>query len=68
MEAGRKLRRAIGTLLSAAQAAGRIRTDVSVSEAFALMIGVSRGAVFSRLGHDAAARLVNITLDGLRAQ
>ncbi|WAL69147.1 helix-turn-helix domain containing protein [Amycolatopsis cynarae] len=57
---------ALRTLLTRAQDAGTVRSDVGVTELIALMVGTSRGA--EHLGGDPALRqrMLEIVFDGLR--
>jgi AcrR family transcriptional regulator len=64
--AGQRLRRAIEALLSRAQRAGAVRTDIGAADVIAVLVGASRAAEFA--GHDAERRerAVAIVVDGLR--
>ncbi|WP_186382803.1 TetR/AcrR family transcriptional regulator [Amycolatopsis rhizosphaerae] len=57
---------ALRTVLTRAQDAGTVRSDVGVTELIALMVGTSRGA--EHLGGDPALRrrMLEIVVDGLR--
>ncbi|MFC6885623.1 MULTISPECIES: TetR/AcrR family transcriptional regulator [Actinomadura] len=60
-EAGAALKRALGTLLERAQAAGAVRADVTLAEVLALLAGMSHAA-----GHGGDGRALEIVFDGLR--
>ena len=64
--AGRDLRDAMGGLLSRAQRAGAVRTDVTMTELVGLMIGAARAV--EHVGPDARsqARILAVISDGLR--
>ena len=64
--AGRDLRDAMGGLLSRAQRAGAVRTDVTMTELVGLMIGAARAV--EQVGPDARsqARILAVISDGLR--
>lgn len=57
---GTELAEALGTLLTRAQDAGAIRTDIGVPELIALLIGSARAA--ERIGPDVRARALAILL------
>lgn len=66
-EVGQRVRDALRTLLTRAQAAGTVREDVEVPELIALLVGASRALDY--VGEDAASRCrtVRIIFDGLRS-
>jgi hypothetical protein len=53
----------LGELLTAAQEAGVVRSDVSVSDVKAIMVGLQ---AMQSYNDDAAKRLTDVVLDGLR--
>ena len=55
----------LGELLRAAQDAGTARKDVGVADVKALMVGLQ---AMHSYNDDAAARLTEVVLDGLRAR
>ena len=55
----------LGELLSAAQEAGTVRKDVGVADVKALMVGLQ---AMQSYNDDAAERLTEVVLDGLRAR
>jgi AcrR family transcriptional regulator len=62
------LNRAVGILLSRAQAEGAVRSDVTVQDVMNLVVGVfSASSQFGR-GPETAHRLLPIIFDGLRAK
>lgn len=63
-----EVRRAVGTLLSRAQAAGAVRGDVCSEEVLALMMGASRAAEHAAGNRDLQHRSLAIIFDGLRAR
>ena len=56
----------LGDLLSAAQQAGTVRRDVDVPDVKAIVVGLPGHA--GRYSPDAAERLTEVVLDGLRAR
>jgi AcrR family transcriptional regulator len=66
-ELARELNKAVGALLTRAQAAGEVRKDVAVTDVMNLVVGVY-GAT-TQFGDDpkAASRLLAVVFDGLRA-
>jgi len=65
-QVGTDLRQALGTLLSRAQRAGAVRSDVGVSDVIALLVGASRAAEHAGWDPEVQARTVTVVLDGLR--
>lgn len=65
-DVGRKLHEAVGVLLTRAQHSGGVRRDVGASEVIALMVGASRAHEHVGLDADQRARLLSVTIDGLR--
>jgi len=63
-----QLPRALGSLLSRAQAEGAIRADVTVPELVALMLAVSRVPELDTDGAALRSRVLAIVFDGLRPQ
>jgi AcrR family transcriptional regulator len=63
-ETGR-LDRALERLVERAQAAGRVRTDVSAADVRALLTGIHQAG--ERGGREMALRMLTVILDGLRA-
>jgi len=65
-ELARELTNAIGALLTRAQAAGKVRNDVAVTDVMNLVVGVfSATTQFANEPH-AADRLLEVVFDGLR--
>lgn len=58
---------ALTTLLSRAQYAGSVRTDVTVDDILALLIGTTQGAVRSGWDRHRQERVLSIVFDGLAA-
>ena len=66
-ELARELNNAIGALLTRAQAAGAVRSDVTVEDVMNLVVGgYSASTQFGR-GPETAGRLLTVVFDGLRA-
>ena len=65
-ELARDLNNAIGVLLSRAQAAGAVRSDVTVSDVMNLVVGVFSATTQFARDPNAADRLLNVVFDGLR--
>ena len=63
-DAEQQFRDLLGELLRAAQQAGTARKDVGVADVKALMVGLQ---AMQSYNDDAAARLTEVVLDGLRA-
>jgi len=61
-----KLHDAVGVLLARSQHAGGIRRDVSASDVIALMVGASQAHEHVGPDPDQRARLLSVTIDGLR--
>lgn len=66
-QAGSTLRHVLGGLLTDAQAAGTVRTDVTVDDLLALLVGTTRAAEYAG-GAGARERLLTVVLDGLKTQ
>jgi AcrR family transcriptional regulator len=64
--AGTGLRRASGDLLDRAKQSGAVRTDAELSEAYALLVGASRGATAVGLQPAVRDRMLALVYDGLR--
>jgi AcrR family transcriptional regulator len=60
-----ELQQAVGVLLQRAQEAGAVRADVELPELYALLIGMSRAAAYTRLDPDVRARALGVVFDGL---
>jgi AcrR family transcriptional regulator len=65
-QVGRDLREAIHTLLTRAQSAGAVRTDLEVEDLFAVMVGASHAATFASQDKQVQDRALAVILDGLR--
>ncbi len=65
-ELARELNKAVGALLTRAQAAGEVRNDVAVTDVMNLVVGVF--SAIGQLANDplAAHRLLEVVFDGLR--
>lgn len=61
-----EVRRAVGTLLTRAQAVGAVRSDIAIEEVIALMMGAARAAEFAASDAGLRARSLAIVFDGLR--
>jgi AcrR family transcriptional regulator len=66
-ELAHELNRAIGTLLTRAQTAGAVRTDVTVDDVMKLVVGVFSASTQFGRGSENAGRLLSVVFDGLRA-
>src|SRR5262249_2141083 len=66
-ELARDLDMAIGTLLTRAQAAGAVRSDVTVEDVMNLVVGVFGASTQFGRGPETAGRLLAVVFDGLRA-
>ena len=67
-EAGPRLKRALGVLLTGAQEAGAVRDDVGLPEVMTLLVGASQAA--EHVGGDQGVRdrALGVVFDGLRAR
>jgi AcrR family transcriptional regulator len=65
--AAQRTKRATGKLLARAQAAGAVRDDVALAEAYAVMAGTARAVTQGGVRGRARARAIAIVIDGLRA-
>jgi AcrR family transcriptional regulator len=61
-----EMRRIFATLLTRAQDAGAVRSDIGVDEVTALLFGAARAAEFSGWDRGVLARMVEVISDGLR--
>ncbi|HEX2680955.1 MAG TPA: TetR/AcrR family transcriptional regulator, partial [Candidatus Dormibacteraeota bacterium] len=66
-ELARELNAAIGTLLTNAQTAGAVRSDVTVDDVMNLVVGVFSASTQFGRGSKTAGRLLAVVFDGLRA-
>jgi AcrR family transcriptional regulator len=64
-QAAHDLRRAFGVLFERARRAGRVRDDIELPEVYALLVGASRAAAYTRLDEEVRARSLAILFDGL---
>jgi AcrR family transcriptional regulator len=65
-EAGQAVRRALSVLLTRAQAARAVRSDVGLPDLVGLLVGTSRGVEHLSADPESRRRVIRIVLDGLR--
>ncbi len=63
---GADLKAAVGTLLTRAQQAGAVRSDVRLPDVLALLVGASRALEHAAGDREAQTRALTVVLDGLR--